>query len=164
MRPVVLSRILEGSAVGVNSASHGRFIRRNFAEKSRKEVKNAITAVKNWVRDAILTAIRNVELPGVKMALRSITESSGRRPNGLVQNLRQVDFSGNTENTPLMSASSRVDFYIDQYKNDETRNVENFEDDNFPALRPNYDKLARANHIYFPKFRDARSLYQQLLQ
>ena len=84
--------------------------------------------VQNRVHSAILTAMDNVVIPRVEMAVRSITESSGREPSSMVQNPDQRDFSGNTENTPLMSASSWVDLNIDQDRNDETRNVENFED------------------------------------
>ena len=51
----------------------------------------------------------------------------------MVQNPDQKDFSGNTEKTPLMLASSRVDLNIDKNRNDETRNVENFEDRDFPG-------------------------------
>ena len=72
--------------------------------------------------------------------MRSITGSSGRGASSVVQYLDQRDFSGITENTPLMSASSLVDLSIDQYKDDDTPNVENFEDGDFPALRPNFDR------------------------
>ena len=54
----------------------------------------------------------------------------------MVQLLDQRDFSGNTENTPLMSVFSRVDLNFDQDGNDETRNVKNLEDGDFPALGP----------------------------
>ena len=38
-----------------------------------------------------------------------------------------------------MLASSWVDLNIDQDRTEETRNVENFEDGDFPALRSSYD-------------------------
>ena len=61
-------------------------------------------AIKNRVHDAILTAVDNVVIPRVEMAVRSFTKSSRQGPNRLVQNPDFKDFSGNTENTPLMSA------------------------------------------------------------
>ena len=67
------------------------------------------------------------------MAVRSITESSGSGPNNMVQNPDQRDFSDKTEKTSLISASSRVDLNIEQNRNDDTRNVENFEDGDFLA-------------------------------
>ena len=80
------------------------------------------------------------------MAVRSVTGSSGRGPNSVALNLNRRDFSGNTENTPLMSASSLVDLSIDQHRNDENCNIENFEDVDFPALRFSYDRQAHAHH------------------
>ena len=45
-----------------------------------------------------------------------------------------------------MSASSRLDSKIEQDKIDETRDIENFEDGDFPAWRPNYDRGAHVHH------------------
>ena len=45
-----------------------------------------------------------------------------------------------------MSASSRLGLNIDQYRIDEARDFENFEDDDFPALRLNHD-LRKAQHM-----------------
>ena len=95
---------------------------------------------------AILTAMDKVVIPRVELAVRSITESSGRRPSNVVQNPDRRDFTGNSENTPLMSASSRMDLNVDQDKNDETRIVESFKDGDFPALGPKYDRRAHAQH------------------
>ena len=79
----------------------------------------------------------------VEMSVRSIIESSGGGPNSMVRNPDRRDFSCNTENTPLMSASSR-DLNIDQDRYDESHNVENFEAGDFPALRPNCDASGRS--------------------
>ena len=81
----------------------------------------------------------NVVKSKVETTVRSPTEPSERGPNSMVENHDQRDFSETTENTLLMSASSRVGLNIDQDKNDEIRNNENFEDGDFPALRPHYD-------------------------
>ena len=80
--------------------------------------------VENRVHDAILTSMGNVVLPRVEKAVRSITESLMRWPNSMVQNPDPRDFSGNTENTPLMLAPSWEYLNTDQVRNDETRNVE----------------------------------------
>ena len=58
------------------------------------------------------------------MAVRSITGSSGYGPNNVVQNLNQRDFSGNMEDTLLMTASSRKDLNITHNRNDDARNSE----------------------------------------
>ena len=108
-----LVNIFRTSSVGEVSASNDQVIERNFADKIRKEVNNAVMVDKNRVHDAILTALDNVVMPRDEMAVRSITESSERGPNSNVQNPDPWDFSGITENTPVMSALSRVDLNID---------------------------------------------------
>ena len=45
-----------------------------------------------------------------------------------------------------MSAFSRIVLNVNQDRNDDTRNVENFEDGDFPALRPNSHRRAHALH------------------
>ena len=80
------------------------------------------------------------------MTVRSIAGSSGRELCSMVQNLDQRDFTGSTEITLLMAASSVIDSNVDLDSNDETRKVGNFEDGDFPALRPNCDRRAHANH------------------
>ena len=104
--------------------------------------------VENRMHDAILTTMDKVVIPRVEMAVRSITGSSGHGLNGIVQNPDWGEFTGSTENTPLMSASSRLDVNIHQNRIDETRDIEYFEDGDFPALRPNYDRRAHTHHIF----------------
>ena len=53
-----------------------------------------------------------------------------------------------TEKTPLMSASSRLDLNMEQDKIDENRNIENFEDGDFPALRHSCDRRAHTHHTW----------------
>ena len=102
--------------------------------------------LKNRMHDAILTAMDNVVIPRVEMAVRSITGSSGHGTNSVVQNPDKKDFIGNTENIPLKSASSQLDLKIDQERTNETRDFENFEDSDFPVLIPNCDRQAHAHH------------------
>ena len=88
----------------------------------------------------------NAVIRRVEMAVRSVTGSSGRGSNSEVHNRYQRDFSGNMENTPLMTASSRVDLNIDQDRNDETGNVEYLQEDDFPALRLKCDQQSHTHH------------------
>ena len=80
-------------------------------------------------------------------AVRSVTGSLGQWPSTAVQNSDRRDFTGNTENTPLMSASSGLNSSIDQDWLDATRTVEIFEDGDFPALRSNYHRRAHGHHM-----------------
>ena len=65
------------------------------------------------------------------MAVRSITGSSGQGPSIMVENTDRRVFTGNTENTSLRVDSSWLDLNVDQDRNYDTCNIENFEDDDF---------------------------------
>ena len=111
-------------------------------------VKYLTTNVKNtstYLKDAILTAMDKMVIPRVEMAVRSMAGSSGHRPNSVIQNPDRRDFTVNTGKTPLMSTSRRLHFNIDQNGYDETRDVENFEDGDFLALKHNYDRRAHTH-------------------
>ena len=81
-------------------------------------VENAVFAVENRIHDAVLTAVNNVVILQVEMAIQSITSSSGNGPNSIFQNPGRIDFIRNTANAPLRSASSRLDLNIEQDKID----------------------------------------------
>ena len=94
--------------------------------------------------------MNNVVIPQVEMAVRLITGSSGNGPNSIVQNLDRRYFTGNTENTPLRSASSRLGSNIEQDEIDETRDIDNSEDVDFPETRFIFDRRA---HTHLRGFR-----------
>ena len=64
----------------------------------------------------------------------------------MVQNPDRKEFTGFIENTTLGSVSSQTDFYFDQDRNDEARDVENFDYGDFSAFRTDYDRPACAHH------------------
>ena len=45
-----------------------------------------------------------------------------------------------------MLASNQLDLNIEQERKDETRNIFNFEDRDFPVLRHNFDRKTHAHH------------------
>ena len=124
----------------IDNARQKQVIGNSIDDKIRKTVDNAVLTVENLMHDAILTTMDNVVIPRVEMALRSITEPSEQGPNSVVQNPDWRDF------TPRSSVSSRLDLSIDQDRNDETCNDNNFEDGDFPTLNPIYDWRAHTHH------------------
>ena len=98
------------------------------------------------MHDAILTAINDVVIPRAEMVLKSITGSSRNGPNSILQNPDRINFTENTENIPLRLASSWLDLNIDQDKIDETSDIDNSEDGDFPAKRLIYERKAHAHH------------------
>ena len=95
------------------------------------------------MHDAILIAMNDMVIPLVEMAVWSFTGSSGNGPNSKVQNADRRDFTANTENTPVKSASNRLDSNIEQDEIDETRDIDNSD---FPATKFNHDWRVRAHH------------------
>ena len=95
--------------VGEDSECQNQVIENTIYDKIREAIESAVLTIENRIHDFILTAMDNVVIPRVEMAVRSITELSGRGSSSVVQNPGQRNFTGNTVNTPLMSASSRVD-------------------------------------------------------
>ena len=130
----------------VDSASQNQVIGTNTDERMRNTFDSAVMAVKNRMQDAILTAMIIVVIPPFTMAVRSITGSSGKGPNSIVQNPDRSDFTGNIEDTPLRSASSWLDLNIEQDEIDETPDIDNSEDGDFPETKFNYDRRAHAYH------------------
>ena len=106
-----------GVLLGDNNTIFTQVIERKVADGVRKEVDSVVAAVKNRLVDAFLTAMYNVVILRVEMAVRLITGSSRHVPNSVVQNLEQRDFSGIMEDTPLMTASSRTDLDINHIRN-----------------------------------------------
>ena len=129
----------------VDCSSQNQVNENDIDDKIRRAGDGVVLTVENRMHDAILTAMDKVLMPRVATAVRSSSGSIGHGPTSGVQNPDRRDFTGNTENTPLMSAFSRLDLNIDQDRIGQTRDTENFEDGGSPALKPNYDWRAHAH-------------------
>ena len=99
------------------------------------------------MHDSILTAFDNDLILRAEMAVKLITGSTGHGAKSEVQNPDRTDFIGNIRNTPLMSASGWLHLDAELNRKDEIRNNEDFQDGNFSALGPNYDRRAHAHHM-----------------
>ena len=130
----------------VGNAIQNQVIGMNIEDKIRKVVDTTVKTAKNRMPDLILTAIDEMVISLNEMALRLITGSSGHSPNSVVQNPNWRDLAGNTENNPLMSASSRLDLNVDQNRIEESPSVENFKDGGFPALKHDFDWRTHTHH------------------
>ena len=89
------------------------YVRIESKKKNVNEIRNAVDSavmvVKQLMFGAILMEVNILVMPRVEIAVRSITESSERGPNNVVQNPDQGDFTLNTKETLLMSAFCRID-------------------------------------------------------
>ena len=127
----------------VDNAIQNQVIGSNTDEETKNAVDSAVIAFEKCMPDTNLTAMNNMVDPLVEIAVRSIRVSSGNGPDSKVQNPDWRDLE-NTENTPLRSASSRLDLNNEQ---DETRDIINSENVDFPATRFLYERRAQAHHI-----------------
>ena len=136
----------------VDNASQNQVIGKNSGDKIRDAANSAVIVVENRLHDAILTVMNDVVIPRVEMAVRSITGSSANGVESIVQNLDRRDFTGNSKNTSLRSASGRLDLNIDQNIIDEIRDIEISEDGGYPATKLNYDRRAHTHHRFKRNF------------
>ena len=65
----------------VDSASQNQIIKNNIEDKTSRAVNNAVLTVENCMHNVILTAMDELVIPRVEMAVKSITGSSGHEPN-----------------------------------------------------------------------------------
>ena len=87
----------------VDNASQNQVIGNKTDNRIRDAVNSTVIAVGKRVHDVIFTAMNDVVIPRVEIALKSITGSSGNGPNSIVWNPNRREFTGITENTPLRS-------------------------------------------------------------
>ena len=115
-----------------NGARQNQVTENNIGSQITRVISSAVMTVENCMHDAILTAIHNAVIPRVEMAVKPNTGSTGHGTNNEDRNSDRRDFLGNNRNTPLLSASSRLDLDNELNRKDETRNNEDFEDGDFP--------------------------------
>ena len=72
-------------------------LEKNIADKVRREVDEVITLVEIRVQDAVLTAMENLVICRVELAMKSVDASSGRGMDSVVLDPDRRVFSGNIE-------------------------------------------------------------------
>ena len=113
-----------------------------------RAVGSAVMTVEKRIPATIFTAIDNVVIPIIGMAVKLIAGSTEYGTNSEVHNPDRRVFSGNIRIIPLKSASSRLHLDNESNSNNETRNDEDFEDSDFPASKPtDYDRRAHVHHM-----------------
>ena len=78
-----------------NSLRQNQVIEKKIDDQKTIVIGSAVTTVEHRKHGAILTAIDNVLIPRVEMAVKLITGSADQETNGEVQNLDLGDISGN---------------------------------------------------------------------
>ena len=92
----------------------------NIVSKVRSEEDNVMTSVETRVQDVVLTAIENLVIPKVELAMKSANAHPERSFDGNVLEPDQKDFLGNIEGLQ-MTGSGRINSDTDLNRIDETR-------------------------------------------
>ena len=94
----------------------------NLGSKVRSEVDIVMTTVETRVQDAALTAIENLTISRVQLAMKSANASSGRSVDGNVLIPDQRGFWSNVESSQ-MTISSRIHSRTDLNRIDESQSL-----------------------------------------
>ena len=105
---------VSGPQVGMHT------LEKNFADKIGREVDSVMTTVETRVENVEMTAIENLVIPTVELAMKSVDASSGRGAESVVQVPHWRDFSGNIESLQ-MTVPTRMNSHTGLYRIEETR-------------------------------------------
>ena len=104
-----------------------------------------MTTIETRVQDAVLTAIENVVIPRVELAMKSANVSSGRSVDGDVLEADRRNFSGNIEGLQ-MTAASRINSGTDLNRIDETRDNITVEEGDLLVNEGNIGRQTHTHH------------------
>ena len=95
------SSTVNGNAMSVKT------LERCFNERIDKEMNNIVDTVEDRIQNAILTAIDNIIVPKIELAIRSVNASSGRDVTSVSARSERREYTGN--NASLENASENND-------------------------------------------------------
>ena len=130
---------VEGSQVGLHT------LEENLVRKVQNEVDSVMTTVETRVQGAVLTAIENLVIPRIELAMKSVNASTERVEVSVVLNPDQRDFSGNIESLQL-TASSRLNSHTNLNRFDETRGNITVESGDLLVNGRNIDRQTHTHH------------------
>ena len=107
--------VVNGSAMTMKT------LERYFNKKIDREMSNIVDTVEDRIQNAILTAIENIVVPKIELAIRSINASSGRDATSVSANSESRERVGVGVNASLENASRNNDTLDVSNVNDETR-------------------------------------------
>ena len=118
----------------------------NMVSKVRRDMDNVLTSFETCVQDALLTAIENLVILRVELAMKSTNAPSGWCVDRNVLESDQRDFLGNIEGL-RMTASSRIKSHWDLNRIDEPRGNVIVEEGDLFVNRKTTDRQSYAHRI-----------------
>ena len=67
-------------------------LERNVVSEVRSDVDSVMTTIKTKVKDALMTAIENLVVPRIELAMKSFNASSGHELGSFMLDLDHMDF------------------------------------------------------------------------
>ena len=117
-------------------------LERCFNESIDRELSNIIETVEDRIRNAILTAIDNIDTPRIELANRSLNASSGRDATSVTANSEHVRINASFEN-----ASGNNNVLHVSNVNDETRHNISDEVSELSVPETRFDRQTHTHHI-----------------
>ena len=96
-----------GSSTVNGNAMSVKTLERCFNERIDREMNNIVDTVEDRIQNAILTAIDNIIVPKIELAIRSVNASSGRDVASVSAHSERREYTGN--NASLENASENND-------------------------------------------------------
>ena len=97
-----------------------KYLERSFKERIDREMNNIVDTVEDKIQNAILTAVDNIIMPKIELAVSSVNASSGRDVTSVVANSERGEHVG--IDTSFENASGNNNTLRASILNDETRN------------------------------------------
>ena len=120
-------------------------LERCFNERVDREMNNIVDTVEDRIQNAILTAIDNIIAPKIELAIRSISESSGRDVTSVSVNSERREHAG--INASFENASGNNDTQDISKVNDETRHSITEEVSELSVPETHFDRQPHTHHM-----------------
>ena len=121
----------------------------NIVRKVRSEVDDVMISVETGVQVAVLTAIENLVIPRMELAVKSVNVPSERSVDGNVLEPDKKDNLGNTAGL-RMTTSRGINSLTDINRIDETRGNITVEEGDLLSNEKNIDRQTYAHHSNVP--------------
>ena len=126
------------------NAMNVKTLERYFNERIDKEMSNIVDTVEDKIQNAILTAIDNIVVPKIDLAIGSIKASSGRDVTSVNANSERGERVG--INASFENASGNNNLLHVSNVNDETRHKIPDEVSELSVPETHFDRLAHTHH------------------
>ena len=132
------------SSIVDENALNVKILERCFSERIDREMNNFVETVEDRIQNAILTAIDNIVVPKIQLAIRSKNTSSGRNVTSVSANSERREHAG--INAFFENASENNNKLNTTIENDETRQNIHDEVSELSVPGTHFDRQPHTHH------------------